>query len=385
MLKGVLRKVFIRISSLFGIPEIQSRLDVLDRFSKSVLDASERSAESAAALANLVDRRLADIGGAVNADIKVMSNDLTDLMERIEKLREHQENRLVSLNEALVNHIDFKQQQTERDLAAALAEQAGHLQSIRQSLDSVRRRIEYAPTRDAEDLIATVPTPVVAPIIDDAMYVALENHFRGSRDLVAVRQTAYISHLPAVLSADTPLIDLGCGRGEWLSVLKQRGIPAIGVDSNAVCIAECTEAGLSAELGDLLGFLRARRDESVGAYTLFQVLEHLPFPALLEAMREIRRTLVPGGVLIAEVPNAKNLRVAAGTFWIDPTHQRPLYPEFLQFIAQEVGFSGSEALYVNDESPALDLSGLPEGARIAMERMLEVLDTALDFALIATA
>ena len=385
MLKGVLRKIFVRISSLFGIPEIQARIDALDSFTKSVLDASERSSESAVALANLVDRRLADIGGAVHADIKVIGNDLTDLNERVEKLREHQENRLISLNETLVNHVNVKQQQAKNDVAAALAEQAAHLQNMQQSLDSVRRRVEYASVRDVGDSIATHPTPDVAPVIDDALYVALENHFRGSRDLVAERQATYIPHLPDVLSAGAPLIDLGCGRGEWLSVLKQRGIPAIGVDSNAVCIAECVEAGLSAELGDLLGFLRARPDASAGAYTLFQVLEHLPFPVLLEAMREMRRTLVPGGVLIAEVPNAKNLRVAAGTFWIDPTHQRPLYPEFLQFIAQEVGFGGSKALYVNDDSPALDLSGLPEGARIAMERVLEAIDTARDFALVATA
>lgn len=370
-----MRKVFVRISSLFGIPEIQARLDAMDRFNRDVLDTSNRVSDAAGAIANLVDRRILDLSSAIN----------TDISERVEQLRAHQENRLTSLNEALVRHMDLKQEAIESGLATALSDQSERIQQLRQTVDTVRRRVESAPAANSAAMPASVPSAVSGPVIDDAMYVALENYFRGSRDLVAERQAAYIPHLPSVVSAATPLVDLGCGRGEWLSVLKDRGIPAIGIDSNAVCIAECAESGLSAELGDLLGFLRARPDASVGAYTLFQVLEHLPFPVLLEAMREMRRTLVPGGVLIAEVPNAKNLRVAAGTFWIDPTHQRPLYPEFLQFLAQEVGFGGSEALYVNDDSPELDLSGLPAGARIAMERVLEAIDTARDFALVATA
>ena len=375
MLKRVLRKVFVRISSLLGIPEIQARLDAMDRFNRDVLDTSNRVSDAAGAIANLVDRRILDLSSAIN----------TDISERVEQLRAHQENRLTSLNEALVRHMDLKQEAIESGLATALSDQSERIQQLRQTVDTVRRRVESAPAANSAAVPASVPSAVSGPVIDDAMYVALENYFRGSRDLVAERQAAYIPHLPSVVSAATPLVDLGCGRGEWLSVLRDRGIPAIGIDSNAVCIAECAESGLSAELGDLLGFLRARPDASVGAYTLFQVLEHLPFPVLLEAMREMRRTLVPGGVLIAEVPNAKNLRVAAGTFWIDPTHQRPLYPEFLQFLAQEVGFGGSEALYVNDDSPELDLSGLPAGARIAMERVLEAIDTARDFALVATA
>ena len=92
-----------------------------------------------------------------------------------------------------------------------------------------------------------------------------------------------------------------------------------------------------------------------------------------------------GGQVIAEVPNAKNLRVASGTFWIDPTHHRPLYPELLLFIAQEVGFAAQEGLYVNDSSPEFDLSGIPDGARSALARVLEAVDAAGDFCLIATA
>jgi O-antigen chain-terminating methyltransferase len=152
-----------------------------------------------------------------------------------------------------------------------------------------------------------------------------------------------------------------------------------------VCIAECREEGLDVIHEGLLEYISQRPDASVGAYTLFQVLEHLPFPVLIETLRQMRRTLVPGGRLIAEVPNAKNLRVSAGTFWIDPTHQRPLFPELLIFLASEIGFAQSNGHYTNNLSPNHDLSGLPQGATTALQSVIDAIDGPGDFALIATA
>ena len=152
-----------------------------------------------------------------------------------------------------------------------------------------------------------------------------------------------------------------------------------------MCAEECKENGLAFEQNDLLEFLETRADQSVGAFTMFQVLEHLPFPVLVEVLRNIRRTLVPGGLLIAEVPNAKNLRVASGTFWIDPTHQRPLFPELLLFLATEIGFKQSVGRYVNDFSPKHELTGLDEGVEIALRSLLNAVDGPGDFALLATA
>jgi hypothetical protein len=94
---------------------------------------------------------------------------------------------------------------------------------------------------------------------------------------------------------------------------------------------------------------------------------------------------VPGGLLIAEVPNAKNLRVASGTFWIDPTHQRPLFPELLLFLATEVGFKKSEGRYVNHFSPNREITGLDEGVEIALKSLLYLVEGPEDFALLATA
>jgi O-antigen chain-terminating methyltransferase len=215
------------------------------------------------------------------------------------------------------------------------------------------------------------------------MYLALEDKFRGDRDIVGRRQVSYLTYLGSTITSATPLLDLGCGRGEWLHALKENNIPSIGVDGNAVCVAECIESGLSVQLGDIMAFLRNSDDASFGAVTLFQVFEHLAFADLLDVIREIRRVLVKGGVLIAEIPNSKNLRVGSSTFWIDPTHQRPLFPDVLLFLAEQIGFENVAGIYVNRLGPEHDLSGLPEGAFHALNSVLEALDGPGDFALIA--
>jgi O-antigen chain-terminating methyltransferase len=312
---------------------------------------------------------------------------LVDAEERLVHLNEvtrlENQNRLISLNESLVAYVDAKQLQNTEAISSNEASYGEIISSLRQSIDVIRR--QSASSGPSSRLVSSPQSDPPAFIIDDGLYVALENHFRGSRDLVAERQREYLDSLPGTITAETPLVDLGCGRGEWLSVLRDLKIPALGVDSNTVCAEECRENGLAFEQKDLLEFLEARADQSVGAFTMFQVLEHLPFPVLVEALRHIRRTLVPGGLLIAEVPNAKNLRVASGTFWIDPTHQRPLFPELLLFLATEVGFKKSEGRYVNDFSPQHELTGLDEGVEIALKTLLYAVDGPGDFALLATA
>lgn len=381
--RRVLKKLFLRLASLLGIPEIQHRLDLLD--------TEVRRVESLIGpVADLVERRASDISGALNTQVASTHEALSSAIESLaadqqslaERQSAHFENRLTSLNEALVAFVDAKDEQQRLALVASMEELADRQVQIRQTVDTLRLQVGLASTNQSASLVA--PTRELS-VIDDAFYVTLENHFRGSRDLIAERQQSYLVHLPQVISIDHPVVDLGCGRGEWMAALQDHGIPARGVDSNVVCVAECASKNFQVELADILDYLQRQPDQSVGTFTMFQVLEHLSFDVLLGTLRQIRRVLVPGGRLIAEVPNAKNLRVAAGTFWIDPTHQRPLYPELLLFLAEELGFSSAEGIYVNDLSPKFDLSSLPDGPREALQRLVDAVDTAGDFALVATA
>jgi SAM-dependent methyltransferase len=375
-MKRLLRPLFNKLASMLGVTGVQERLNHLE--------AHGSPSNLAPEIFSMMERRLMDLA---MSQLTPLHNEIAaseeQLRHQITLTALHAETRLQSLNESLVAYIDAKQLQNESTIDEFVKQQALLISEIRQSVDTIRRQLSAVPSGTTPRAQASASGS--APIIDDGLYVALENHFRGSRDLVAQRQQDYLPMLPSVITPSSPLIDLGCGRGEWLKVTRDHGIPSLGVDSNTVCVAECKEENLDVVREDLLTFLTDRPASSVGAYTLFQVLEHLPFPVLVDALREMRRTLVPGGRLIAEVPNAKNLRVSAGTFWIDPTHQRPLFPELLLFVAKEVGFSQADGHYTNDLSPTHDLSGLPDGAMNALRSVVDAVDGPGDFALIATA
>jgi O-antigen chain-terminating methyltransferase len=134
-----------------------------------------------------------------------------------------------------------------------------------------------------------------------------------------------------------------------------------------------------------LSFLSSQSSPRFGAITLFQVAEHLPFNVLVDVFRAARKCLVPGGVFIVETPNSKNLRVGAGTFWIDPTHERPLYPELLEFLSQLVGFEKHETKYSASNVDLYDYSDAQPHTRAILEMLTLAVDGPADYALIATA
>ena len=233
--------------------------------------------------------------------------------------------------------------------------------------------------------LAGVPGSTSTPsVIEPGLYVALEDRFRGDPAVIEERQRTYLPYLEGIVDAEHPVLDVGCGRGEWLRVLGQAGIAAAGIDTNPVAVAECREAGLDVVEADLVDHLAGLGEGSLGALTLFQVVEHLPFDTLVQTLRAAARVLRPGGVLLAETPNGQNLRVGASTFWIDPTHQRPLHPEVLVFLAVECGFTSVERLFVNPLGPEPpDLAGLPEPAAELLHRLAHDVDGPGDFTLIA--
>lgn len=307
-----------------------------------------------------------------------VAEDMIRLREGVEALSSLMERRSHEMREMLFQHAD----ETRADIALRTDSE---MKAIRRKIDLVRSSADNGASASPPSNSAQPVASQNGSVIEDSLYVALEDHFRGAESVIKERQASYLPYIASVVSADAPLLDIGCGRGEWLAVLKDNNITASGIDSNIACVEDCKSKGLSVVQTDLLDALRHTPEHSLGAVTMFQVMEHLPFPVLVETFRLILRALKPGGVLIAEVPNAKNLRVSAGTFWIDPTHQRPLFPEFLQFLARELGFTKADGLYVNDLSPDHDLSSLAEPVRNALLSVLNAVDTFGDFALIATA
>jgi O-antigen chain-terminating methyltransferase len=156
-----------------------------------------------------------------------------------------------------------------------------------------------------------------------------------------------------------PILDLGCGRGEWLELLAEQGWHARGLDSNRVMVEECRQRGLAVSEGDVLAHLRSLPDASLGAVTAFHVLEHLPLEVLLRFLDETARVLRPGGIAIFETPNPENLVVGGCDFYRDPTHQRPLHPDTVQFLVEQRGLVRVEILRLSEHRIQDPLQLLP--------------------------
>ncbi|MDQ6790398.1 MAG: methyltransferase domain-containing protein, partial [Candidatus Dormibacteraeota bacterium] len=173
----------------------------------------------------------------------------------------------------------------------------------------------------------------------EAFYGAHQERFRGSREFVRRRLEIYLPQVQSVAGADHRVLDLGPGRGEWLALLRDRGIAAYGVDVNSSFVASAGEIGLDVRHQDAVEHLRSLPDGSLAAVTAFHLVEHLSPAALIELVDNALRALRPGGLLILETPNPLNLKVGAASFHLDPTHVRPIHPLFLEFVLENRGFA----------------------------------------------
>jgi SAM-dependent methyltransferase len=182
--------------------------------------------------------------------------------------------------------------------------------------------------------------------LKDLVYCFFEDRFRGTREEIKDRQRIYLPYVKQVGAGtkESPIIDVGCGRGEWLELLKEEGLECYGIDNNGVLVADCHLRGLKVFEGDLVQHLRTRENGSLGAVTGFHVIEHLSFGSLRALLDETLRVLRPGGVAIFETPNPLNILVGACNFYIDPTHRAPMHPEMMRFLAESRGLCRVEIL-----------------------------------------
>lgn len=241
------------------------------------------------------------------------------------------------------------QQQQLADHSRKLSER---LQLARAELALLEKRQPSLPETGGERLGVDAEQPPVGALMDearhnlDAFYAAFEDQFRGHREAIKERLKVY---LPTLREAGirTGILDIGCGRGEWLELLQEEGAAARGVDLNRVMLDECRQRGFEVTEADAISYLRGLPDESLQAVTSFHLIEHLPFETLVMLVDEIQRTLKPGGLVILETPNPKNLTVGACSFYSDPTHRNPVFPETIQFILSNRGFTNAHLKYLN--------------------------------------
>ena len=184
--------------------------------------------------------------------------------------------------------------------------------------------------------------------------------FRGSEEEIVHRLDR---HLP-LLQGSAPVLDLGCGRGELLLMLRDAGVDAVGVEADPALVQAARRRGLEVIEGDCVEVLGDQQSSHWGAVTAIHLMEHLEGAAALSLLHEVRRILRPGGIFLAECPNPRNLRVGASEYWIDPTHRRPLMPETLELFVSAAGLEVEQLGYLH---PFPDEERLANGQDLSTE------------------
>lgn len=282
------------------------RLDVLEKDAFVRIDTLEAAVRAMQAeVAALASERLAGVDRSLDA----LDAAARGLSSEVERLRDRVVPAVVARGDAIIDRLA-----DEVDEVGSLLER------------SLRREPLPAPeVADAEPAFAAELARVQPLLVET---------FRGSEAEIAGR----LDHWLPDLAESAPVLDLGCGRGELLLLLRDAGVAATGVEGDPALVQSARRRGLDVLEGDVLEVLRSQADASAGAVTAIHLAEHLAPGRLLATLTEARRVLRPGGLLLVESPDPRTLRVGASLFWIDPTHQRPLLPETLELFLAASGF-----------------------------------------------
>jgi O-antigen chain-terminating methyltransferase len=221
-------------------------------------------------------------------------------------------------------------------------------------------------------------------------YRAFEERFRGSRENIKEKLKIYLPFIQPLHQRYPKgiVVDIGCGRGEFIELMQEVQISAKGIDLDEGMLEAGLSLGLDMQKGDGLSFLRTMEDESAIAVTAFHVVEHISFDELQDLINEVLRVLKPGGLIILETPNPENIRVSSETFYLDPTHLRPIPSGLLSFMTEYYGYSRTKIIRLQ-ESEVLSsqiyaniaqvLEGVsPDYAVVAQKEAVQEVITLLD-------
>jgi SAM-dependent methyltransferase len=281
-----------------------SRFDFVVRFFRRLVNRSveaeeERQRNFNVALLDLVAGLRADLGRArddLKGDIETVQHDVR------------------TADEALA--VKF------HDLILVAAKRNDALiAALDQKIETVAVRV-----RD----VTNPPVASSSATAHDVLYRRLEDGLRGAVD---------VADYVTLAGEQQPVVDIGCGRGEFLAACRAAGIDARGFDTNERSVADLVARGIDAAVAGVPSCFANLGDASVGTIVAMHVVEHLPIDALFALFAEASRVLRKGGRLIIETPNAESLAVSASEFWRDPTHLAPRHPAALTLLGREHRFA----------------------------------------------
>lgn len=310
----------------------------------------------------LLERRTAEMTAALKNLQTAQVTDRQNTNQRTRRLLESHE----TLRRTVTSRVDEVQRQLDgiadtlktakSRLTEAESKLVDHWRSIVEYKFELQNRAPGFPAAEESQSDSRALSPRTTRKVShllDGMYISFEDRYRGTREEIKERLRFYLSRVQAAHSAADrgPVIDIGCGRGEWLELLAESGIAARGVDLNSIAVDESRKRGLQVDLAEGIEALSVLAAESCSAVTAFHIIEHLPFESVVELLDQSLRVLRPGGVLIVETPNPANLLVAAERFYLDPTHRNPLPSQLTAWLFQARGFGQVEMLPLHPVPP----------------------------------
>jgi len=239
-------------------------------------------------------------------------------------------------------------------LADELAAATARADRLEQELARLRDRVEGSGPRFA------------------ALYAGFTDRFRGTVEDVTAKLTGYLDDVSRLVTAgpvarEVRVVDVGCGRGEWLALLRDSSVRAVGVDANPDFVAAGRARGLDMVHADGIAYLQGREPGSLDLVTSFHVIEHLDVDTLLGLFAAALAALRPGGGLLVETPNPTNLAMGACNFYLDPTHRSPLPPALTEYLMTVSGFRDVEVRPLHPADSPLDPAA---GETTAVEQLV---------------
>jgi 2-polyprenyl-3-methyl-5-hydroxy-6-metoxy-1,4-benzoquinol methylase len=322
---------------------------------------------------------------------------LGDVFVRTDALFEHVDEQFRQI-EPLLDDLHRSQQMfaaSERrvlDAVAAMREEHAQIRTtvgvLRHETQQLTKAIGRAGAGAGAGVAAAAPSGALSaadPL--SHKYVGFEDEFRGSADAIRAGLAAYAP----LFAGAANVLDVGCGRGEFLSLLRDSGVSARGIDLNEAMVEVCRERGLDAAVADAVAYLREQPDASLGGLFAAQVVEHLP-PAYLTQLLDVAfDKLRPGAVIVLETINPACWFAFFSSYIRDITHERPLHPETLKYLLVATGFQQVEIRYsapypAQDKLQAVAATGLSVDAANTLnanaEKINQLLFTYLDYAAI---
>lgn len=253
---------------------------------------------------------------------------------------------------ALDRYSEDIQKRLWRDLEYIRAE---YQKVIHDELKMVRQK---AVAQRALDEVLPAKETRAKPIELD--WLRFAENFRGPEEQIRRGQKRYAAKFAGAKN----VLDLGCGRGEFLDVAREAGIDAHGIDQSEECVGVCLAKGLKAERAELFSYLESLADFSLGGVYCSQVVEHIPPERLPDLIKLLARKMNHGALLAVETPNPECLAIYATHFYLDPTHTRPVPARLLGFYMEEAGFVNLEVEWLSPAIESLPAVGdLPDRVR----------------------